>query len=338
MRRIDIPVHFDESKADRIYRVDYQNLFQSAIEYKNRYDISPSSLDAEKVCLVLVDVQNTFCIPGFELFVAGRSGMAAVEDNQRLCRFIYTNLDRITCIVPTMDTHHAMQVFHQIFFIDEKGKHPSPMTIITDSDIREKRYMVNPEVVKSLGYKDYEKLQEYMLYYVESLRASGKYDLIIWPFHAILGGIGHSLVSIVEEAIFFHNISRYSQSHFEVKGSNPLSENYSIFSPEVLADIDRKPLKPDNSLIEKLLGYDRIIFAGQAKSHCLAWTLGDLKEYIIKRDISLANKIYILADCTSPVVIPGIIDFTEISERLFDEFRDFGFNIVESDALISEWS
>jgi nicotinamidase-related amidase len=27
-----------------------------------------------------VDVQNSFCTPGFELFVAGRSGNAAVED------------------------------------------------------------------------------------------------------------------------------------------------------------------------------------------------------------------------------------------------------------------
>ena len=40
-------------------------------------------------CLLLVDVQNTFCIPGYELFVGGQSGNGAVEDNMRLCQFIY---------------------------------------------------------------------------------------------------------------------------------------------------------------------------------------------------------------------------------------------------------
>ena len=66
------------------------------------------------VCLVAVDVQNTFCVPGFELFVGGRSGTGAVDDNGRLCAFLYRNLATITRVVPTMDTHHAMQIFHPI--------------------------------------------------------------------------------------------------------------------------------------------------------------------------------------------------------------------------------
>ena len=68
---------------------------------------------------MLIDVQNTFCIPDFELYVGGRSGRGAVEDNARLCQFIYHNLGRITKITATMDTHVTMQVFHAIFFIDK---------------------------------------------------------------------------------------------------------------------------------------------------------------------------------------------------------------------------
>lgn len=45
------------------------------------------------MCLLLIDVQNTFCIPSFELFVGGQSGTGAVEDNRRLCEFIYRNLE-----------------------------------------------------------------------------------------------------------------------------------------------------------------------------------------------------------------------------------------------------
>ena len=46
--------------------------------------------------LLAVDVQNTFCIPDFELFVAGRSGTGAVDDKSRLCDFVYRNLGAIS--------------------------------------------------------------------------------------------------------------------------------------------------------------------------------------------------------------------------------------------------
>ena len=49
----------------------------------------------------------------------------------------------------------------------------------------------------------------------------------------MLGGIGHALVSAVEEAIFFHGIARSSRPDFQVKGDNPLTEHYSIIGPEV---------------------------------------------------------------------------------------------------------
>jgi hypothetical protein len=53
------------------------------------------------VCPPAVGVQNTFCTPGFELFVTGRSGRAAVDDNRRLCASVYC---AITQIVASLDT------------------------------------------------------------------------------------------------------------------------------------------------------------------------------------------------------------------------------------------
>ena len=50
-----------------------------------QHSIPSASADDFRTCLLLVDVQNTFCIPGYELFVGGRSGNGAVEDNVRLC-------------------------------------------------------------------------------------------------------------------------------------------------------------------------------------------------------------------------------------------------------------
>ena len=93
----------------------------------------------------------------------------------------------------------------------------------------------------------------------------------------MLGGIGHALVPAVEEAIFFHGIARASQPDFRVKGNNPLTEHYSILGPEVVDDQRGNAIGEKNRpLIEKLLSFDAVLIAGQAKSHCVAWTIDDL--------------------------------------------------------------
>ena len=92
----------------------------------------------------------TFCIPDFELFVAGRSGSGAVDDNRRLCEFLYRNLGTITQVFPSLDTHHAMQIFHAIWLVDEDGGHPSPYALISADDVAAGRWRVNHAVAKAL--------------------------------------------------------------------------------------------------------------------------------------------------------------------------------------------
>jgi nicotinamidase-related amidase len=82
--------------------------------------------------------------------------------------------------------------------------------------------------------------QRYLHHYTRRLKEGGKYDLTIWPYHAMLGGIGHALVSCIEEAIFFHTMARQSQPDFQVKGRNPLTENYSVLRPEVSRTMKQK--------------------------------------------------------------------------------------------------
>ena len=83
--------------------------------------IATAADDRFRIALVVVDVQNTFCTPGFELFVAGRSGTGALDDSRRLCEFVYRNLGALTQSVPTLDTHQALQIFHRTCSIDEAG-------------------------------------------------------------------------------------------------------------------------------------------------------------------------------------------------------------------------
>ena len=111
-------------------------------------------MDRPNVGLLLVDLQNTFSLPGFELFVAGRSGRGAMDDAVRLSEFLYRNLASITRIHATMDTHSAFQIFHPAFLLDEEGRHPAPMTAISLEDVESGRFRVNPEAAGALASSD----------------------------------------------------------------------------------------------------------------------------------------------------------------------------------------
>ena len=338
-KQLQIPPFFDSKKVTEVWRVPYQKRAIDAQNWVQQHHLHPSTEDQKRICLILIDIQNTFCIPDFELFVRGKSGMGAVEDNIRLCEFIYRNLDVITEITATMDTHTATQIFHPTFWINEAGENPAPTTMISLEDVQTGVWKVNPAVTYSLAKDNYLELQQYAIHYVKTLSEQGKYLLTIWPYHAMLGGIGHALVSAVEEALFFHNIARHSQTNFEIKGNHPLTENYSVLRPEVLEDGRGRPIAQKNTrLLEKLINFDALIIAGQAKSHCVAWTIDDLLTEIRAQDPNLAKKVYLLEDCTSPVVVPNIIDFTQQANAAFQRFADAGMHIVNSTKAIATWS
>jgi len=334
---LPVPAHFDPATVDEIWRVQYEELARDAEEWALEHEIQPAVEDAFRVCLVAVDVQNTFCIPAFELFVGGRSGTGAVDDNRRLCEFIYRNLDAITKIVPTLDTHQAMQVFHAIWLVDPDGQHPQPYTLVSADDVESGRWRVDEVVARSLGL-DPEYAQRHLLHYTRELEASGKYKLTIWPYHAMLGGIGHALVPAVEEAIFFHSVARRSQPDFQQKGHSPLTEHYSVLGPEVTLGPDGELLgKPNTPLLEELLSFDAVLIAGQAKSHCVAWTIADLLSSYLRDERRLAEKVYLLEDCTSPVVVPPAVDYTEEADAAFERFAAAGMHVVRSSDPIEDW-
>jgi nicotinamidase-related amidase len=336
MRELPVPAHFDPDRVGEVWRVDYEQRARDAAAWAAEHGLSPAAHDSFRICLLAVDVQNTFCIPGFELFVGGRSGTGAVDDSRRLCEFVYRNLGAITQVFPSLDTHHAMQVFHAIWLVDGEGNHPDPYTLVSPEDVESGRWRVNEAVAEALGL-DPGYAARHLSHYTRALAGGGKYDLTIWPYHAMLGGIGHALVPVVEEALFFHSIARYSQPDFQVKGDRPLTEHYSMLGPEVTEGPDGEPLGgPDSELIEKLLEFDAVVVAGQAKSHCLAWTIDDLLEDEHVRE-RLAERTFLLEDCTSPVVVPGAVDYTDEANAAFERYAAAGMHVIQSTTPIEQW-
>jgi nicotinamidase-related amidase len=337
-KQLPIPPFFDGNKVKEVWRVPYQERHQDAQNWAKKYDIKAFDQDKTRICLMIIDAQNTFCLPDFELFVGGNSAMGAIEDNIRLCEFIYRNLGVITQITATLDSHTATQIFHSLFWVNEAGENPPPYTMITLEDIEKGVWKVNKAIASSLTGGDYKILEQHALHYVKKLADKGKYLLTIWGYHAMVGGIGQALVSSVEEALFFHNIARHSQTNFEIKGGNPLTENYSVLRPEVLDNAQGYPIAQKNiSLIKRLLQFDAIIIAGQAKSHCVAWTVDDLLSEILATNPALAKKVYLLEDCTSPVVVPGVVDFTHQANQIFQNFASKGMHLVKSTMAIADF-
>ncbi len=305
---LPLPPHWDRARVEEVWRVDYEERAREAEKWGRQWGAATPGTDDPRVALLIVDAQNTFCTPGYELFVPG-----APDDNRRLCEFVYRNLGAITRIFPTLDTHRAMQVFHAAWLVNAEGRHPAPYTVVSAEDVKSGVWWASDPAE-----------QQPLLDYVQALEAKGRYQLTIWPYHAMLGGIGHALVSAVEEAVFFHTIARSSQPSFQVKGDDPHTEHYSALGDEVGGH-------RNTALIAELRQYDRVLVAGQAKSHCVAWTIEDLLE-----DVAPA-KVVLLEDCTSPVCVPGAVDFTEQANAAVAAFADRGVRVVRSTDPVESW-
>jgi len=334
---LPLPPHWDAARVGEVWRVDYAARFEDAERWRDRHALAPVADDRFRIALVVVDVQNTFCTPGFELFVAGRSGTGALDDSRRLCEFVYRNLGSLTQIVPTLDTHQALQIFHRVLLVDGEGRHPEPFTLVTAEDVEAGRWRISAPAAAGLGL-DPAYAEEHLRYYTTTLERGGKYSLTVWPFHAMLGGIGHALVAAVEEALFFHSVARFAPVDFQPKGDNPLTEHYSMLGPEVEFDLEGEPLgKRNQPLVERLFQYDAVVIAGQAKSHCVAWTIEDLLSDPNVRERGLEEKVYLLEDCTSSVVVPGSIDYTDEADAAFARFAESGAHLVRSNVPMAEW-
>ena len=192
---LPLPPHVDLERMGQVWRVDYEARFAEATAWAGEHQVSSAASDTERAGLLVVDAQNTFCTPGFELFVGGRSGTGALDDNRRLCAFIYRNLAAITQVVVTLDTHQAFQIFHAPLLVDAEVRHPDPYTLVTSVDVSAGRWRIDAEAAEA--WVSSRNVREHLQSYVDTLARGGKYELTVWPFHAMLGGIGHALVSAV---------------------------------------------------------------------------------------------------------------------------------------------
>ena len=306
-----LPDHYSPGDNSKLYVERGGRIAKEAEQFAKINNIAPASKDSVKRALFIIDAQVCFCHPEGSLYVPG-----AIEDTKVLTEFIYRNLGNLTSLSFSLDTHRTFQIFHPAMWIDADGSHPDPFTVITYDDIKSGKWssVHNPKECME---------------YCKRLENTGKYVLIIWPYHAMLGSAGHCLMPSLFEASMFHSIARKSQTEFETKGTHAMTENYSVLSPEV-KELGGKPVGQFNTrFFEMLMKHDEVYIGGEAKSHCLKATMEDIQKEIEKRDPSLMSKIFILEDATSPVPATQDLNFPDIASRAFTDFGLAGMNIVK---------
>ena len=341
---LPIPSHFDPKRAAAWdYRPDAAALATSAAGWRKQHAIKPSAADERRVHMLLIDVQKDFCFPEGTLYVAGRSGTGAIDDSRRIAEMIYRNLGTITDITTTLDTHLAYQIFFASFWLDRGDQPLQPFRTITADEIARGDVRPNPAMAKWLCGGNYPWLCKQVEYYCKELERAGKYQLYLWPPHCLLGSDGHALAGVIHEARLFHAYARTAQSHVEVKGGNPLTENYSVLRPEVTSRFDGLPLGQRNTqFVHTLLTADAVVIAGQAASHCVKSTIDDLLAEIVAHDANLAKKVYLVTDCMSAVTVPDgkggfVADFTDDATAALQRFAAAGMHLVTSTTPIASW-
>jgi nicotinamidase-related amidase len=267
----------------------------------NEENLKPANENTEQVLVIGIDVQQDFMDDG-ALGVPG-----ANEDVKRFTKFIYDNMDKISRIAASIDTHIPHQIFHPCWFIDKNGKNPAPFTQITSADISSGKWTPVIYPLQTIEY-------------LKAIETQAKKTLTIWPYHCLIGTQGCSLENQFSNMLNFFEIAKKSVVETIVKGTDPLSEMYGIIKPEY----DKKNYI-NIKFLNNIEKFDKVIIGGEAKSHCVMESIRQILDYY-KDKPEITSKIYILEDCMS--VIPGC---EQITEDTFNEFKKtYKINIVKS--------
>ncbi len=306
---MSLPSFYDSSRVGALFPPEIHAAVNAGIARR----LPAAGEDALKVALVLVDMQVDFIHRDGALSVPG-----AIDDCRRVIEWIYRNVGRISKIFLSLDSHYPLQIFFSTWWRDAAGNHPPPNTIISASDLEGDRWQPVYE-------------SEWSRQYVAQLEEQHRKQLMIWPYHTMVGTVGHNLSPSLYEAICYHSAARGSQPAKLIKGSIPRTEHYSILEPEVKV-ADHPQGEVNHALLRELDKYDLIYLAGQAKSHCVLETVNSIMRAWAPRPAQI-KRLRILEDGMSSVVVPDI-DFDALADAAYQRHRDDGLTFKRTTEAI----
>jgi nicotinamidase-related amidase len=188
---------------------------------------------ASSTRLLIIDPQNDFCdLPG-PLLPGPQEGCAATPlpalpvpgadaDMRRLADLIRRIGAGLAGIEVSLDSHHPMDIAHPGWWRDESNRTPAPFTVIGLDDVASGRWRTRDPAV-----------QQRSLDYVRRLQEQGRYALVVWPEHCLIGHWGHNLHAAVADSLDRWSREQGKTVDYLFKGSNPFTEHYSALRAEV---------------------------------------------------------------------------------------------------------
>jgi nicotinamidase-related amidase len=254
---------------------------------------------------LIIDPQNDFANPNGSLFVPG-----ADKDSERIVQMMKRHLSKIDEIHVTLDTHHLLDIAHPLFWIDTEGKYPAPFTCITLKDVQNGKWQTSDP-----------SFQDRAIAYVKALKNNGRYDLIIWPPHCLIGSSGNNIVPQLLNTLLDWEKTHISLIDYISKGLNIWTEHYSAIKADV-PDPDDPSTQLNTRLLENFASADIIAISGQALSHCVANTVRDIANNFGEENI---RKMVLIEDTTSSV--PG---FEHLGQEFLKEMKGRGMQLAQS--------
>ena len=139
-----------------------------------------------KTVLLVVDMQNDFCLPSGSLYVPG-----AEKDVERLSRLIKEKMTVIDKIILTADEHHVMDIAHPSYWKNKRGEHPAPFTTISWWEVLSGEW---------IPFGDREEVIDYLRRLIEN----EEYKHMIWPEHCLYGSEGAAITPVLMELSLIH--------------------------------------------------------------------------------------------------------------------------------------
>ena len=254
------------------------------------------------VSLLIIDPQNDFCNPKGALYVPG-----ADADCARLASFIALHADLFDSIHVTADAHDYYNIAHPSFWKTPAGSEPPAWTQIDAEAFARGEFLPRDS-----------SLMPYVGRYIDELEKKGAYNLTLWPPHCIVGSWGFCFDDNLRAALHAWQRAKNKGVNYVLKGRNALTEHYSAIQAEVPVSGD-SATQTNYALLDALKNDSAVIAAGEALSHCVAFTLTDIAAHVD------AKKITLLADCASSVA-----GFEDAGKAFVDKLRAKGMNVTTS--------
>jgi nicotinamidase/pyrazinamidase len=269
-----------------------------------------------KLHVICIDDQNDFTNPNGSLYVTG-----ADQNVRRGARMIERLVDKISDIHVTMDSHRKVDISHPMWWVQDDGQRPGPITGVTleaDGSFTFTAFLKNMAQTKGRPYKHSARART--TDYLKTLATNGRYPHTIWPEHCLIGDEGHNLDPILSAAIHAWEDKRYALCDVVTKGSNPWTEHFSAIKAEV-PDPSDPSTQINRQLVQTIEEADMVVWIGEALSHCLANTFRDTVANF--SDPSFIKKQWLCTDASSNV--PG---FEKFGEDFLKEMKAKGLNLT----------